>query len=181
MVRFYLFLWLSWLLRVILCTVVSASIMAIVVSAIIALKQGGFTFESHKVTAVGTIFLFWFRIFINLALLFALFRSVKYLFNRCYSGYKFVLKSCVREDGDYLKVVGYGDLIKVWRAWFMLLIWIVAAMMIIAFIFIQFFAKYNSLFEWFSIYMLYGFIALGGYFSFFILPLRVKGLQIRRC
>lgn len=128
-------------------------------------------------------FSFWFVLFWSMALLVSLFLALKYIFNTCYGGYKIELFSCI-EDGEQelLEFIGYGDTVKVWRKWFMLLIWIVAAEMIIALTFIYLFSSSSSsLFSWFNIYILYGFILLGGYFSFMILTMKCKRIRLKKC
>ena len=92
------------------------------------------------------------------------------------------LKGCQKQsDSPYVAVVGYGDLLKVWRKWFMLLIWLVGSMMSIAFVVTYLFSSYETLFEWFSIYLLYFFIFIAGYLSFVFLPGRCKALKVVGC
>lgn len=170
MSKFYLQLWSLWALRVVLCTIAFATIFTTVVTLIIYAKQGFAPLNSDVVVALEKVFLFWFLIFVNLALLLALFRSTKYLFNRCYSGYMFKLKLCNHKEGEYIEAIGYGDLLRVWRKWFMLLIWIVSAMMLFAFIG-----------SFFNIYVLYGAIILAGYPSFMILSARCKNVKVVKC
>jgi len=182
MLKFYLFLWLSWLFRVVLCTLLSAALFAFIVTLFIYVKQGFMPIDRVVFEALLKIWTFWFSILLNLSLLFALFRSVKYLFNHCYAGYILKLKACTKkESGKYIEIIGYGDLLKVWRKWFMLLIWIVGSLMILAFVLTHLFTTYNSLFDWFSIYLLYLFIAIGGYFSFVFITARCKCIEVIKC
>ena len=173
MVRFYLLLWLFWLIRVVLCTLFTASILSLLVTFFIYVKQGFVTIDAVAFDALFDIWQFWFLISLNLALLFALFRSVKYLFNRCYSGFMLQLQGC--------DIVGYGDLIKVWRKWFMLLIWLVGSLMVLALIATHLFTSYDSLFDWFGIYLLYLFIAMAGYISFILIVARCKSIKVVKC
>jgi hypothetical protein len=129
--------------------------------------------ESEIISALGEVFSFWFVLLWSVTLLLALFRGMKYIFNSCSAGYRLEVYSC--EDTkrrELLEVVGYGDLVKVWRKWFMLLIWLVASEMIVA----SFFTA-----AWFSIAMLYGYILVAGYFSFMILSAKCKRIRIAKC
>ncbi|MFA7501052.1 MAG: hypothetical protein WCY85_08630, partial [Sulfurimonas sp.] len=91
------------------------------------------------------------------------------------------LKLLTCEGSDVIEVIGYGDLVKVWRKWLMLLIWLVGSAMILALIYTNLFTSYDGVFEWFSIYWLYGFILLSGYFSFIILSSKCKKIKIVTC
>jgi hypothetical protein len=180
--KFYLLLWLFWALRVVVCTLVLSLFFASVLTLFIYVKQGMIAIESEVLTALWEVWKFWFVLFLNISLLIALFRSVKYLFNRCRAGYMLKLKACEKDESSgYIEIVGYGDLVKVWRKWFMLLIWIVGSMMVFAFIITNLFSTYATLFEWFSIYLLYLFIFVAGYLSFVFLPGRCKMLRIVSC
>lgn len=182
MAKFYLFLWLSWTFRVVLCTLFLSFVFAFFFTFVIYIKQGLPTVDTRIANALFDVWKFWFFISINIALLIALFRSVKYLFNTPHAGYILRLKKCLKENEDgFLESVGYGDLVKVWRKWFMLLIWLVGAFMVIALGFTHFFTSYESLFGWFSIYILYLFIFIAGYFSFIFLMNRCKTIRIVKC
>jgi hypothetical protein len=179
MSKFYLLLWLSWAARVSFCTLFFASFLAAFITFFIYANQGFATLSSEVLSALFEIARFWFSIAWSLTLLLALFRSVKYIFNTCIAGYKLQLYSC---DGkEVIEHVGYGDLMKVWRKWFMLIIWMSAAQMILALAFTYMFSEYESVFDWFNIYWLFGFILLSGYFSFGVLANRCKRVKIKQC
>ena len=180
---FYLSLWLSWLFRVVLCTLATAFLLASLVTLLLYAKEGFVHFNGEVADALFSIWKFWFSILLNIALLFALFRSIKYIFNRCYSGYMLKLKNCPKDDlrETFIDVVGYGDLIKVWRKWFFALIWLSGALMVLAFVVTKLFTSYSSLFSWFSIYLLYLFIALSGYLSFVFISARCKNIKVVKC
>lgn len=170
MKRFYFTLWLFWVFRVIVESLLAATLLSFVITAVLYAKQGFITIEKEVLEALLELFKFWFMISMNVAVLFSLFRSVKYIFNRCFSGYSFKLLSCPNKQ-EFVEVIGYGDLVKFWRKWFMLLIWLSAAFMIIDFI----------LFNYYNIYVLYGAILLSGYFSFIFIGVRCKQIRIVKC
>jgi hypothetical protein len=184
MQKFYLELWFFWALRVIVCSLFLGALFAAMITTALYLKQGMPALEADIQRALLELFLFWFFISLNLAVLVALFRSVKYLFNRPHAGYMLRLKKCSKEgesSNEYIDPVGYGDLVKVWRKWFMLLIWIVGSFMILALIITYIFTPYKALFDWFNIYVLYGFILTAGYLSFIFMSGRCKSIRIVKC
>ncbi len=182
MSKFYFSLWLQWVFRLTLCSIAFASILSLFVTIFIYIAQGMPTYSSEVYSALVQVFTFWFVILWNFTLLIALFRSLKYVFNSCHSGYKLQLLSCLKETKrEVLDCIGYGDLLKVWRKWFMLMIWLVGAQMIFALIFTKLFTSYDGIFEWFNIYILYTFVLVAGYFSFILLGSRCKRVEIVKC
>jgi len=185
MQRFYFELWLAWAVRVVICTLILTVFFASFITAILYVKQGMPNLDIEIKMALWELFRFWFFFSLNIAILIALFRSVKYLFNRPHAGYILRLKRCLQKEDEpsreYIDPVGYGDLIKVWRKWFMLLIWIVGSFMIFVLIITYLFTPYKALFDWFNIYVLYAFILAGGYLSFLFLPARCKSMRIVKC
>lgn len=179
MSKFYFFLWLRWAVRLSLCSLVLASIVSLGITAVTYINQGMTTLNSEVILALQNLFLFWFPISWSLALLIALFRALKYIFNTKISGYELKLYSC--DLKDVLQEIGYGDLVKVWRKWFMLMIWLVGSFMILALFFTYIFTSLDSVFSWFSIYWLYAFILVSGYFSFMIMSHRCKRVKIVKC
>lgn len=177
--KFYSLLWLRWAARVSLCTVFFAALLSAFITLFIYLYQGSPTLSREVIGALFDIAKFWFPIAWSLTLLLVLFRSIKYIFNTCIAGYELKLYSCSEKES--LEQIGYGDLVGVWRKWFMLMIWIVAAQMVLALAFTYAFSDYSGVFEWFSIYWLFGFILLAGYFSFSILTNRCKRVKIKQC
>ena len=148
--------------------------------------QGMKPLESEIIRALIAIFKFWFALSWSFALLIILFRSLKYIFNICVGEYRFELLTCPVEEKkdesrEVIADIGYGDLLKVWRKWFMLLIWMVAAQMIVALIVMKLFSSYENIFDWFNIYLLYLFILIAGYFSFIVLSMKCKKVRISKC
>lgn len=180
MKKFYLELWLHWVVRVILCSVTSAGVIAALITFVLYFNKGMPSLSDDVMQALENIYLFWFMIVLNLTVLFALFRSAKYLFNRCYGGYQFAMLSCPKET-TYLEVVGYGDIVKFWRKWLMLLVWIVASFVLLSWIGSLLFIEYGKFFSYFTVWWLYGYILLAGFFSFMLIGSRCKQVKVRRC
>ena len=191
MAGFYLHIWLKWAVRLALCTLVLASGVTFLITAFLYINQGMPSLSSEVVAALLDLFKFWFPIAMSFTLLIALFRSIKFIFKRCYNGYKFELLSCAVSDSEevplgydgkeIIKYIGYGDLVKVWRRWFMIIIWLVGAQMVFALAFTNLFTSYSGVFEWFSIYWLFGFLLIAGYLSFVLLGSRCKQVKVVRC
>ncbi|EQB40172.1 hypothetical protein M947_03880 [Sulfurimonas hongkongensis] len=179
MARFYFFLWLRWAVRLTLCSVAFAALFSFVVTFYIYVSQGMSALDRYIIQALLEVFIFWFALFLNATLLLALFRGMKYLFNTCIYGYKLTLLSC--DAKEELKAIGYGDLLRVWRKWFMLMIWLVGSFMIISLVFTYLFSTYSGVFEWFNIYWLYLFILASGYISFIFMSARCKRVKVSRC
>lgn len=179
MYKFYFLLWLKWAARVSFCSFFLASFLSGFITLFIYINQGSPTLNSEVLSALFEIAKFWFPLSWSLALLLALFRSVKYIFNTCIAGYELKLYSC--NEKELLQEIGYGDLVRVWRKWFMLIIWMVAAQMVLALAFTYIFSEFKSIFEWFNIAWLFGFILIAGYFSFGVLTSRCKRVKIKQC
>ncbi len=182
--RFFFFLWLHWALRVTIGSVFMASVFAFLISFTIYLSHGAVSISADVSRALVDLFVFWFPLSWSIALLIVLFRSLKTLFNKCIQGYELKLLECGTKEGsqaEVLEVIGYGDLVKVWRKWFMLIIWLVGSMMIFALVFTYFLSSFKSVFEWFNIYWLYTFVLLSGYISFMVLASRCKRVKVVKC
>ena len=180
--KFYSLLWFKWAWRLTLNTLVFSTVFTLLITGIIYVSQGLVTLSSEVYRALLDIAFFWFAIVWNLSLLLFLFRGLKRLFNVCNAGYVLELFSCPDEGkSELIEVVGYGDLVKVWRKWFMLIIWIVGAQMVLSVAFSSLFSLSESIFDWFNIYVLYIFILVAGYLSFMILGSRCKRVKISRC
>lgn len=179
MARFYFLLWIRWSFRVILCSTILAFILSSLIILFLYMSHAVHTLNSNVFMALLDIFIFWFPIAWSFSLLIALFRSVKYIFNNCINGYEFKLLTCSAKE--YIEYIGYGDLVKVWRKWFMLLIWLSVSMIVVTFVFMKLFTDYKSLFEWFNIYSLVSFVLLSGYISFTLFAFRCKRVKLKKC
>ncbi|RUM64195.1 MAG: hypothetical protein DSZ04_03090 [Sulfurimonas sp.] len=182
MSKFYLYIWLQWALYLTFSSVLSALILATLVSTYLYLSQGMQPITVEVREALFDITKFWFFPLWSLTLLLFLFRTLKSVFNSCKNNYKLQLLTCPNEGKtEVIEEVGYGDLVKVWRKWFMLIIWLVGGQMIIAVILTYAFSSYDAVFDWFNIYILYTFILIAGYFSFIILSSRCKRVKLVKC
>jgi len=179
MIKFYIELWLRWSLRLTLCSTILASIATSFITLYIYLAQGMVELNDKSIDALADVFLFWFSIVWSFTLLLALFRSLKYIFNICASGYMLKLYSCGGKE--ILENIGYGDLLKVWRKWLMLLIWLVGSFMISSIIYTKLFTSFDGVFEWFNIYYLFAFLLISGYFSFILMSFRCKRVKVVKC
>ena len=124
--------------------------------------------QGDVVDAVVKIFTFWFALLYNVALLVVLVREIGYIFGVCHNGYMLEMGSCVDAKN------------KLRRRWLMLLIWLVAVE-ILFIAFVNFLLQYELSFWWYNIYLLYGAIAVGGYFSFILISMRCKQIRVVRC
>lgn len=176
---FYFFLWLRWAIRITLSSVGMALSGALVITLFIYLKQGLPALNDDVYLALLDIVKFWFPLTWSISLLIVLFRSLKYIFNIQISGYMLQLLDCSTKE--VIDTIGYGDLIKVWRKWFMLIIWLIGSQMLIAITITYTFASATSVFEWFSIYYLFVFLLIAGYFSFVLLGGRCKKVKVVKC
>lgn len=179
MSRFYIILWLRWAARLSVCSLLFALILSFFATLFIYFLRDMPEFSRDVSLALFEIFKFWFPIFWSLGILLALFRGLKYIFNSCINGFELKLLTC--DGSQTIESVGYGDLIKVWRKWLMLFVWLVGSFTILATVFTNLLTSYSGLFEWFDIYALYGFILLGGYISFIIMSSKCKKVKIVTC
>ncbi len=180
--KFYFTIWLKWAIYLSVSSIVWATIFSSLVTLFIYINQGSVALSTEVYQALFKIVKFWFPLVWSVTLLVALFRALKIVFNRCYNGYEMKLLQCMKEgQSETIEIVGYGDVKSVWRKWLMLLIWLVGAQMILAFIFTRFFTSYEAVFAWFSIYLLYAFVLIGGYFSFILLSSRCRLVKVKRC
>lgn len=179
MSRFFLLIWLKWAFRLTLCSTFFAALFSSLITLFIYFQRGMPSFSDEIYLALFYIFKFWFPILWALTILLAEFRGIKYLFNRCINGYELKLLTC--KGDEELQTIGYGDVLRIWRKWLMLNVWLIASFMIFALIYTNLFTSYGGVFEWFNIYWLYGFILLSGYFSIVIMGLKCKKVKIVTC
>ncbi|MDY0116372.1 MAG: hypothetical protein RBR59_02220 [Sulfurimonadaceae bacterium] len=179
MFKFYSLLWLRWAFWVTLLSISFAFILSFFGSFIIYLFQGMPTLEEEIIEALWSVFWFLSAPMWSFVLFIVLFIRLKFIFNTCTAKYQLRLLAC--DTKEPLEVLGYGNIAKVWRKWFMGLIWLVVAITIVAIFIASFLFGQESLFDWFTIYWLYGFILMGGYFSFMLLGTRCKNVRIVRC
>jgi len=134
---------------------------------------------SEVIEALLQVMLFWFPLAWGLTLLLSLFTSLKYIFNTRKNRYELKLYECSSQE--MIEEIGYGDIVKVWRKWFMAMIWLVGVEMIISLFLTYALSLYENVFEWFNIYILFTYILLAGYISFILLAGRCKKVKLRKC
>lgn len=179
MSKFYFLLWAGWAFKLTTNSVGLALILSLIITSFIYIRQGLPSLNTEVYHALLDITMFWFPLVWSLSLLLILFRSLKYIFNTCIAGYKLELLSC--NLSEIIEYIGYGDLVKVWRKWFMLIIWLVGTQMIIALTLTYTLSSYSGVFEWFNIYWLFAFILASGYVSFILLSTRCKRVKVVKC
>ncbi len=179
MSKFYLFLWLRWVFYVTLHSIFLAFVLCFFIVLYLYIYKNSPPLTNEVLSALYDLCIFWFPIAWSLTILIALFRSLKFIFNIPLGGYELKLYEC--NSKELIENIGYGDLIKVWRRWFMLLIWLVLIEMILAFLFMYTFTNSTSIYEWLNIYYLYIFILIAGYFSFVLIGGRCKKVKIVKC
>jgi hypothetical protein len=158
-----------------------ALFLAAVATLFIYTTKGLPDLSSEVIDALVSVLRFWFCIFLNLSILVALLRSVKFLFHRCIDHKSLQLLTCDKEKEEYIALIGYGDLTKVWRKFLFSIVWLSAVFMIIAALLSYLMSDYNSLFDWFDVKILYLFILFSGYGAIVLLPMRSKEVRFKRC
>lgn len=163
-------------------TLLIASSIALLITFVLYVKQGLAPLSMEILNALLKILEFWFLLAINFAIPLALFINTKYLFNKPLNGFSLKLLTCPKEENsEIISKIAYGDLVQVYRKMFFLLIWNSAVFMLVAVVFFYLVFSYKSLFDWFSIYLLYLFILLAGYPSIILLMSRCKRVRIIKC
>lgn len=177
--QFYFLLWFWWALRVSALSIFFGIILSLLVTLFLYFFHGAKPMSNEVFSALQDIFLFWFSICWSISLLMSLFVGLKYIFNRCYGRYKLQLLDCPSKE--VLDHIYFTDLVRVWRKWFMITVWIVGVEMIFAIAIHRFFFSEAALFEWFGIYTLYGFILLSGLGSFALMIFRCDKVRMVQC
>lgn len=182
MLKFYSTLWLAWMLRMLFVSILLTSVVSLIVTLLLYIQEGMPTFNAEIYEALFAIYSFWFLLLLNVSIPLALFINAKYLFNVCVNGFSLNLLSCSRDrDVEVIESIGYGDLVQVWRKWLLLIVWNTAVLMLLSVAFSYIFTSYDSIFEWFSVYLLYFFILIAGFFSIVLLTSRCKRVRIGTC
>lgn len=179
MAQFYFLLWLRWASILSIKSVLLGILLAGIFTSVLYMKQGMPSISQEVLIALGDLFFFTFAFTWNFSFLLLLFRRLKFIFNTCVNGYQLELLTC--KGDEKIDPIGYGDMLKVWRRWMLLLIWLVGACMIIAIAFTALFTSYDGIFEWFSIYWLYAFILISAFISFILLGSWCKKVRVSRC
>jgi len=166
-------------MRVSVESILFALAMALLVTLFFYIQKGMPPLQNDVQKALETLFIFWLGIVWAIAFLLALFRSIKWLFHRCYNGYMLRLVECGGQE--FLEDVGYGDLMRVWRRWFLALIWIVTIMSVVTAVFMHLFFHVATFFSWMSPVVLYIFTLIAGYFVLWLLGSYCKRVKVVKC
>jgi|GEM_PF-619971 len=182
MFKFYLQVWLFWVFRMIVVSLILTLIASFLITLLLYLKQGLPPFNEEIYEAVLAIYNFWVLLLLNFTIPIALFINAKYLFNHCIDGISLKLLSCPKDSkGEIIDIIGYGDIVKVWRKWLLLIVWNTAVIMLISVVISYLFTSYESIFDWFSVYLLYTYILMAGFFSIVLLTSRCKSVRMSKC
>jgi hypothetical protein len=182
MFKFYSVVWLGWMLRMFFVSILLTSAVSLLVTLLLYIQQGMPPLNVEIYEALFAIFSFWFLLLLNISIPLALFINAKYLFNACVNDISLKLLSCPKDgDVEVIEHIGYGDLVQVWRKWLLLIVWNTAVLMLLSVAFSYLFTSYNSIFDWFSVYLLYFFILIAGFFSIILLTSRCKRVSIGAC
>lgn len=179
MAKFYFLLWLRWAFMLSFKTLFFATLLAAVFVLLLYLHKGIPALNDAIYAALAELFSFSFAFTWSFCLLLFLFREMRGVFLHCYGGYKLELLSC--KEKSVITNIGYGDLLKVWRKWFILLIWLVASTLLITVTLRALLGFSEGFSEWFNIFWLSFYILFGGYISFILLAHRCKKVRISRC
>lgn len=177
--KFWLLLWLRWAVYVTLASTLVALILAIVVTSIIFVMKSNFVFDRLTFEALGTIIMFWMPIMWSISFVMTLLWSLKKLFNVCISGYELQLYDC---DGKTtLSEIAIANLRKLWRKWLFALVWTSAALTIMSVLLVYIFHLHDTLFSWFSIYWLFGYVMVSGLITLPLMASRCKMVKVVKC
>ena len=177
--RFWVGLWWRWALWVTLISLLWAAGASVLLTFGLYLYKGMPPLEKGVVTALGDIARFGFPVFWCFAFLAAFFRSVRRLFGHCIDHFRLTLLSC---DGETrIENPGSADTVRVWRKWFFVIIWAVAAEVIVAALLHFPFASGGGAMGWFSLYWLYLFVLLAALATLPLMGARCPFVKVERC
>ncbi len=88
-----------------ICSVVIASLLSVLISLFVYVSQGAVALNEDVLNALVTVFVFYFPLTWSFALLLALFRSLKYMFNKCIQGYELKLLTCTSKKEETSEVL----------------------------------------------------------------------------
>jgi len=177
--KFWFLLWWDWALWVSVSSLLFAGGLDGVLTLVIYISKSMPELDSETLKALADIWIFWFGILWSVTLLLSIFLSMKRFFNRCFNGYQLQLLTCT--DAEVIDIVFLGDIVKVWRKWLMILIWGVAAEILIVSV-----VRYGlgfgiGFWRWFSIEWLYLFLLIAAFISLPLMGSRCKRVRLRRC
>lgn len=184
MLRFYTYLWLFWLYKISRLVLLSAFVLAFLVTLVLFFMQGAPTLTPEILQALLDIYFFWFSILLQLSFVFGIFLSASSLLGRCFGGYEMRLRLCQEANHDEQKREKElrKTLHRVSRKLLFLIVWISATIMVLLFIPLYLFGGCSDgFFSCFHIYLLDAIIIISGFFAISLLALRCKNLELVKC
>jgi len=182
MLRFYTLLWLEWVFRMFVVSLLLASVMSFAVTFFLYVSRETPPINLEIYRALLEIFRFWFLLLLNIAIPLALFINIKHLFNRPYSGFSLRLLNYPKDaKAEVLEEIGYADLVLVWRRWLFFIVSFSTLLVLLLALFSYIFTPYSSIFDWFDVYFLYLVVLISGFFSIVLLANRSKYLRVEKC
>jgi hypothetical protein len=177
MLKSLFFIWLRWAIWVTLFSTLLAAHFAIAIALYMYISKGAVALTSEVLSALEAIGYFWFAILWSITLPLSTFFGMKQLFKWCYGGKKLQLFTCKKEPIDS---IGYEDVIKVWRKWLFLMIWGVAAQLVLI-TGVEYIVVGGELMQWFSVYYLYALVMSASLVTLFVLVNRCQLVKLKRC
>lgn len=179
MQRFWFSLWLYWAFFLTLLSTLAGLLLAGCVTLGIYLYKGAPGLNGEIAAALYDIWRFWFGVMWSAALPVALLVVIKYLFNRCFSHYRLLLFSC--DGSEQIVRAGTGECVKIWRKWLFVIVWAVAAevLLVAAAATLLGFDAHPS--AWFDIYLLYLFVLIAGGVTLPLMASRCKRVKVAPC
>lgn len=179
MQKFFFSLWLYWAFLLTLLSIVWGLLLSGCVTVGVYLYKGAPEPDSEITAALYDIGVFWFGILWSAALPVTLLAVTKRLFNRCFYGFRMVLYSC--DGSEQLDEVRLEDCLKLWRKWLFVIIWAVAAQVLVAAAAVSLLGSGGALLSWFNIYWLYLFVLLAGGITLRAMASRCKRVKVAPC
>lgn len=143
------------------------------------LYKGAPAVDTEVGNALMDVAAFWFPVCWSLALLIAFFFSVRLLFGYCIGGYRLTLLACDGEEE--IERPGAFETARVWRKWFFVIIWTVAAQVIVFAALHRILVPEAGMMAWFSIGWLYAFMLLAALGTLPLMGARCNMVRVRRC
>ncbi len=176
MSKFWFFTWGYWATWLSGFSVLLASLLSFFITSIHFFRSSAMlNFET--LSALWSIFLFYFAFAWSFSFVVGLLLSVKKLFKHCFDGKKLLLLSC---DGK--SVIDRPEVFeqtKIFRKFFFAIIWSVAVQMIIISVLSYFFTEGS--FAWFNVYYLYILVLSSGALVLPMLGVRCTMIRIKQC
>ena len=177
--RFWIGLWWQWALWMTLRSLLWAAIGSVVVTLVLYGYKGMPALDEEVLTALADIACFGFPVVWCISFLAAFFLSVPRLFGRCIDHFRMTLLSC---DGETpIENPGSADTLRVWRKWLFVIVWAVAAEVVIAALLYYPFSTEEGVMAWFSLPWLYLFVLLAALATLPLMGARCPLVRVQRC